>query len=179
VVWSAPAEAPAAVVILENSTAVDWSVLSAAKLTAAAILDSAGVKLRWSAKAQTAPCNPVAIRLRLEPISRPEEAPGALGFALPYARGYARVTVFLDRVRPLLARAQNSPGAILGHVLAHELTHALQRIARHTDRGLMKATWDEDDFQAMSVRPMRLASADIALIRTGIGQCSTLAKKPE
>jgi hypothetical protein len=179
VAWCGSVERLAAVVILENSSAVDWTVLSAAKLTAAEILETGGVKLRWSTKGQKAACDPAVIRLRLEPSSQPEQVPGALGFALPYARGGTTVTVFLDRVRPLLARGQNSPGAILGHVLAHELTHALQRIARHSTEGLMKAAWNEDDFQAMTVRPMQLTSADAALIRTAIGQCSTLAKRPE
>jgi hypothetical protein len=36
-------------------------------------------------------------------------------------------------------------GLILGHVIAHEMGHALLNTDKHTDTGIMRAIWDMDD----------------------------------
>jgi hypothetical protein len=95
--------------------------------------------------------------------------------ALPYAGGGLRITVFLDRLQPVLARSPNTRGEILGHVIAHELVHLLQGIARHRHRGLMKARWSEDDFQRMGVQPLEFTENDLLLIRRGLPRSRTLA----
>ena len=51
---------------------------------------------------------------------------------------YGRVSRFPDRVLML---------EVLGNVLAHELTHALQGVARHSSEGLMKADWEHPDIR--------------------------------
>ena len=95
--------------------------------------------------------------------------------ALPYASGGSRITVLLDRLAPRFKLAIGSQaGILLGHVLAHEIAHVLEGIARHSATGLMKARWSEDDFQQMLVRPLPLASGDIRLIRRSLSRCSTL-----
>jgi hypothetical protein len=104
--------------------------------------------------------------------------PGALGSALPYAPCGTRITVFVDRLRPRLRLAKNpiAQGAILGHVIAHEVTHAVQGIVRHSDRGLMKARWNEDDFWRMDGNPLEYTRVDLNLIRNGLARCSKLAR---
>jgi hypothetical protein len=97
-----------------------------------------------------------------------------MGYALPYATRGVRITLFLDRLQPVLARSPNTRGAILGHVIAHELVHVLQGIGRHSDSGLMKGRWSEDDFQQMGAKPLGLAPGDLTLITSGLARRGAL-----
>src|SRR5271157_2860370 len=55
---------------------------------------------------------------------------------------------------------------LLGNVLAHELTHALEGVARHSSEGLMKAVWSADDYARMTRRrPLAFAAVDLELFR--------------
>jgi hypothetical protein len=75
----------------------------------------------------------------------------------------------------LVARAGQVP-VLLGHVLAHEITHILQGVARHSAEGVMKAHWTEDDFAEMSFKPLRFTEEDITLIHYGFER---LARRAE
>jgi hypothetical protein len=57
---------------------------------------------------------------------------------------------------------------LLAHVLVHEITHLIQGINRHSDRGVMKARWDEDDYEQMRSRRLAFTEYDIRLIRLGL-----------
>ena len=52
----------------------------------------------------------------------------------------------------------------LGNVLAHELTHALEGVARHSSEGLMKPAWDVQDYGKMVHGPLPFAAADLELL---------------
>jgi hypothetical protein len=56
-------------------------------------------------------------------------------------------TVFYDRISRLghIERDWTSEGALLGHVIAHELGHLLLGPGSHTPQGLMSARWTRDD----------------------------------
>ncbi len=69
--------------------------------------------------------------------------PGALGFALPFARMGAHVTIFYDRVEALTWYVSTDPFLILGFTLAHDIGHVLLRSLEHTAGGLMQARWNE------------------------------------
>ena len=53
----------------------------------------------------------------------------------------------------------------LGNVLAHELTHALEGVARHSSEGLMKAVWSARDYDEMVRGPLPFAAEDLDLLR--------------
>jgi hypothetical protein len=72
-----------------------------------------------------------------------------------YNRVASRGTGFGERLMPEL----------LGNVLAHELTHALQGLARHSNEGLMKAVWSLSDYAEMFRGPLRFAAEDLDLLR--------------
>ena len=163
--------------IVEDPSAVDWPMLTNAKLVAAGILKQAGVELTWSKGNRHLSCGERLIAITFLAPTPDSLLPGAMGYALPYSNGSSRITVFLDRLQPLLARSPNSRGRILGHVMAHELTHVLQGVARHADRGLMKQRWSENDIQQMAVKPLELTTADVLLIRTAMSRCSTLVEE--
>jgi hypothetical protein len=55
-----------------------------------------------------------------------------------------------------------------GHVLVHEITHCLQGVNRHSETGVMKARWTEDDNADMCVKSLPFEHVDVTLIRLGI-----------
>ena len=89
----------------------------------------------------------------------------ALAMALPYADSGVRIVIFYDRVEPLL-RGHHAPEAtILGYVLAHEIAHILQGIARHSETGIMRARWTDNDLKQMGIRVLTFTPEDVQLIR--------------
>jgi hypothetical protein len=104
------------------------------------------------------------IHIRLETGMLAAHFPGALAYTMPYEG--VHIIVFIDRVRKLVDpnRAPN----LLAHVLAHEVTHILQGINRHSERGVMKAQWDEADHRKMGWKPLAFTEEDIMLIRFGL-----------
>ena len=57
---------------------------------------------------------------------------------------------------------------MLAHVLAHEITHILQGIKRHSKTGVMKAKWSYEDIRKMTWKPLPFAEEDIRLIHLGM-----------
>ena len=73
----------------------------------------------------------------------------ALAFAKPYLEEGPCVTLLIDRLKVEVDRNPQSTGMLLGHVLAHEIGHVLQGIARHSETGLMKERWSEREIRDM------------------------------
>jgi hypothetical protein len=57
---------------------------------------------------------------------------------------------------------------VLGHVIAHEVTHILQGVLRHSESGVMKARWSNADYQEMTWKPLRFTDEDVVLIHRGL-----------
>ena len=88
----------------------------------------------------------------------------ALAFANPYLMEGPCVTLLMDRVEPAAKRNPRSAGYLLGHVLAHEIGHVLQGIARHSETGLMKAHWSLREIKMMPEDRLRFTEEDSAMI---------------
>ena len=89
----------------------------------------------------------------------------ALAVAMPYADSGVRIVIFYDRVDPLV-RGHGAPQAtVLGYVLAHEIAHVLQGIARHSETGIMRARWTNNDFKQMGAKVLLFTPEDVQLIR--------------
>ena len=52
--------------------------------------------------------------------------------------------------------------------MAHEITHLLQGVELHSDRGLMKAHWTTRDIAQMMCESLPLTPDDIGLIQRGL-----------
>src|SRR5947208_7284621 len=87
--------------------------------------------------------------------------PGALAFALPFEG------VHLQGFWHRIAGHHSAPN-LLAHVIVHEITHILQRVARHSDEGIMKARWTGRDLVTMGVRPLQFTPADVDMIYDGM-----------
>ena len=88
--------------------------------------------------------------------------PGAMAYALPYEGTH--IVVFYDRV----TKKPGNVSILLGHVIAHEVTHILQGVARHSESGVMKANWTGADYQQMSREPLQFTDHDVLLIHRGL-----------
>lgn len=145
-----------------------WAIrppVEQAEMIADQILGSAGVHLFWSAN--LTPCmgkSLKAIQVDLSCHTPSAKLPGALGYAQPFGDAYVRV--FCDRIRGTVS-AEREP-YLLGHVLAHEITHVLQGTNFHAASGVMKAVWDVHDFGRMTFQPLRFTKTDLLLIRRGL-----------
>jgi hypothetical protein len=92
----------------------------------------------------------------------------ALATARPYALSGVSISIFFERVAPLLERHHAPEATILGYVLAHEIAHVLQRGTRHSETGIMRPRWTDNDFKQMGNGVLTFTPDDIESIRRGL-----------
>jgi len=93
----------------------------------------------------------------------------ALAFAMPYGDTSVGVVIFYNRVKFLLREHRTTPEAVIfGHILAHEIGHVLERINRHSETGVMRAHWTEDDFTQMAAGRLGFTAEDATFIRNSL-----------
>lgn len=148
-----------------------------ARSTVDGLFQKAGITIDW--RGPQAPAGGIPRTwLRIEVAERTPEAllPGALAVSYPYSRCEKGITVFLDRVR-LRAREILQEPVLLGYVMAHEMTHVLQRAEHHSTEGLMKAHWNLDDRAAIFHRRLGFLEEDVRMLRDGLaaGGCGAAA----
>jgi len=132
------------------------------------------VQLMWTGQMQRA-SNIVAgcvdepathdLAVEIVPHAPASFSDGALAMAMPYADSGVRIVIFYDRVEPLLQGHHAPQATVLGYVLAHEIAHVLQGIARHSETGIMRACWTDSDFKLIGVRQLMFTPEDVQLIR--------------
>jgi hypothetical protein len=138
--------------------------LTGAEPLASAMFAGIGVTIDWRGL-DDCPIAAGAIRVQVSysyfnPVSHTESAP--LAVARPYQ---GSVVVFQDRVQFL---SRNGVRSVMAHVLVHEITHVLERIDRHSSTGVMKASWDNQDYFKMRRAPLPFAQEDVDLIYAGL-----------
>jgi hypothetical protein len=125
-----------------------------------------GLAIVWHNNVRDCPIQEIRVNLRRGASATLK--PGALAYAQPYEGTY--IEVFYDRIsgnwEPSMVPV------ILAHVLAHEITHILEGINRHSRCGIMKAHWDSQDYFQMRYKPLELAPEDIDLIYLGLASRS-------
>ena len=142
-----------------NSTKISKGFLTQAEDLTAYMFDFLGVKINWRSGA-TDSSSPGAICIELVANTVKTERPHALGYA-ELERG--QIVVFWNRIE-----AGPTPVIKLAHVMAHEITHVLEGSCRHSDAGIMKASWTPEDQALMRIRPLPFAKRDIELIHAGL-----------
>jgi hypothetical protein len=73
-----------------------------------------------------------------------------LGMSFASHDGGTYGTVFLKQAEERASDANLPQSIVLAYAAAHEIGHLLLGDQAHTPQGLMKATWDTNDFQAMA-----------------------------
>jgi hypothetical protein len=170
--WAAPrasdphASDPVVFACLKSETYVMGGVLPNGQQAASRIFDGIGIKLLWSCpdRVGTKPARePILIQLAAR-VPR-HFRKGTVAYALPFARKGVRITVFYDRLEPILEEHLPFAGSIFGYVLAHEIGHVLERVDSHAETGLMRARWDEQDFVSMRSHALSFTPEDARFIR--------------
>jgi len=100
----------------------------------------------------------------------------AYAYAMPYEGTH--IVVFWDRIQHKVPPPR-AP-ILLAHVLVHEITHILQRSDRHSESGVMKASWSDDDLFQMGKKPLAFTELDVVLIHAGVAAHSlALLSRPK
>ena len=141
-------------------------LLAGAEDMASRIMATAGVRIVWRFgvphPGESTGGQP-AIVVDFPEHTAPEDHPGAMAYARLYEG--VHIEVLYDRMRKVQGRLHP---VLLGHLLAHELTHLLEAVERHSATGVMKARWDLTDYCQMLRAPLVFAADDIEMIQRGI-----------
>jgi len=89
-----------------------------------------------------------------------------MGVATWTPAGTPVIYVFYQRVEAEAARYSVSVVFVLACALAHELGHVLMPERGHSQDGLMRASWNGDDFHRADRGQLRFLPEQVALIRT-------------
>jgi hypothetical protein len=169
---SAHAQKCAVMVYAHANRIVPTGMLPHAELKSAAMFREIGVEVRWRTGAVQANAGDDAcgapIVIQLEDSGNARVPLDALAYATPFAESGTCIHVFADRI--IENRGPMFATDVLAHVLAHEITHVLERTDRHAESGVMKAHWDGRDFRYMRWSPLPFAAEDVDLIHRGIAQ---------
>jgi hypothetical protein len=155
-----------------NRAGVPGDVVARAKWAATAAFAMAGIEVRWvEGKRLGEPREVAGGEVRTVVFDGPAMA-GVTSQALAFTNlgggADADVHVFYNRVAGFAKFYWSGAhlSELLGNVLAHELTHALEGVARHSSEGLMKATWSGREYAQMVDRhPLAFAAVDRELLR--------------
>jgi hypothetical protein len=140
-----------------------------AQSIAGKMFEDIGIKIDWLEEHNCPAGGKGFIHISYDTGLPEERFPGAMAFAMPYEG--VHIHVFVDRLRKSL-HPRTFP-YMLAHVLAHEITHILQGINRHSKTGVMKAKWSYEDIREMSWKPLPFAEEDIRLIHLGMDAWAT------
>ena len=129
-----------------------------------------GIKVIWKMKTASAGCSkfPRRVVMNFSSQTAGNFHPGALAYANPFANGGDCVTIFTDRLHPMLAGNPATTVHLLGHVLAHEIAHVLQGIDRHSKEGVLKPGWSPREIRELATKPLRFSSHDASLIHDSL-----------
>ncbi|HJZ97425.1 MAG TPA: hypothetical protein VKE70_13035, partial [Candidatus Solibacter sp.] len=157
---------------LSGGVQVDGPMFTVARERASALLAEAGIRLEWHYGTLPEGAEPFDIGITFVPkATKDYEAaadPHALASAQPYSTN-TNIVVFHDRVSAFIRAYSYSDGAkVMGHVLAHEIVHMLENVARHSESGLMTAHWKWQELRAATGTGLHMAAQDRELVLLGI-----------
>jgi len=145
-------------------------LLSHAESEAVRVLQGVPVELNWidcASQALSAVCMseilPTDLVVRVIRKALPKASEKALGISGPNG-GQATAFLFYDRMFALRTHARPLR-AIVGRVLAHEISHLLRPDEGHSEVGLMRGQWTADDMRLVSSGYMGLPAASVRLMQ--------------
>jgi hypothetical protein len=138
--------------------------LRRAEQVASRVFASIGIPVvfRFGAAPKSAAEGALDIELQLDAKAPSQLHVGALAYAMPFGVSGTRIRVFCDRVSKV--SPENGPGTVLGYVMAHEIAHVLEGVSRHSEEGIMKGHWQQQDYRQMKSGTLRFDPTDVELI---------------
>jgi hypothetical protein len=101
---------------------------------------------------------------RMSNVRRPP-----LGQSFADYRGGTYASVFLERVQDAAAEGNVPWVIVLAYAVVHEVGHLLLGDQAHTARGVMKASWDRKDYEAMSQNHFQFSQEQVGELATQYG----------
>jgi hypothetical protein len=151
------------VVCMSYTQEADGITVAGAQAITRRMFADIGVDLIWHNSARFCNAHPrQTIVINLVDEAPKTLHPGVLAYALPFERRH--INVFYNRVNLWNAVATRN---LLARVFAHEITHMLQVLIRHSETGIMKARWDKDDYLHMETR-LAFTEEDVRWIHRGL-----------
>jgi hypothetical protein len=166
------ASLPIVTISWPQSSAVSLYQRNHAIFVATRVFRSIGVNLDWrtgavAAERKSCGCDPPEIiEVQVDPSASRNLTTGALAYALPTRTSGVRIRVIDDRVAEFSTNVPN----LLGYVLAHEIGHVLQGVARHSEEGILKAKWNGTDYNLMRALRLTFNPDDAEMIRNHFSQ---------
>jgi hypothetical protein len=160
-------------VSVEELTRVDSLQVSRSEAKAHAMFAAIGVRVEWArggpwrySRHMKCDANSgVVIKVRLVGAEAGGNR-GVMGYASPYATGEKIIVIRYDMVQA--AETSLVKDALLAHVFVHEITHVLQCIAYHDEKGIMQKYWSPSQIAEMPRMPMSFTPDGVELIRMGL-----------
>jgi hypothetical protein len=137
--------------------------LGNAEILASEMFAHAGVKLVWHDR--PGPCRGVDTAILIGLVNSAPKDASRTALASANVSDDIHIAVFLDRI-PRDAHGLHTRA--LAHVLVHEITHIIQGVPRHSETGVMKASWTMVDYDEMRCHTLAFAPEDLELIRVGL-----------
>jgi len=156
-------------ICVQHRGLVDNFIMARAQTVVNAVFSNANIRTEWlpSRRCMNAPDNVIHIEMDSTPPSH--FGPETMAYAMPYRTTGVAIHVFYDRV---LQDHHDMPVEVLGHVIAHEIGHVLEGVARHSTDGLMKPHWSLKDYLQMKKPRLLFAAEDVELMRLHLQRAS-------
>jgi hypothetical protein len=159
-----------------NDANVPADAMASAEATAGRIFRLAGLEVRWilcTPSADPAPtaaaCSEVAfpshLHVRILPRSR-NLTSSTFGVSYLSVDGTGCYSdIFFARIMNLHSSSGQDTGAILGHVMAHEIAHLLMGMNAHSSFGIMRAQWQKEELLKASKGELLFTDDESQLMR--------------
>jgi hypothetical protein len=157
------------VVRLYDMQSVPPDTLQTARNTAAGIMKTSGIDVRWASCPCPKPAGPVELMVRVAQAGAGSN-PASLGFSYVDVdrRAGTLATVFADRVHALASQARADEGELLGRAMAHEMAHLLLGTHDHSRSGLMRGKWTTIELSKNQPIDWQLERSDSAHLRQAL-----------
>jgi hypothetical protein len=167
------ADAFPVVVVVDDRAKVQPQILDQAKKEAARLFWQAGVATEWRTTPALHPAFTVLLLIQAHVrVTGDRSSKFLMGAAPATARECGGTAyVFQDQIFEFSQARQLDTALVMGTVVAHEVGHFLLRQRGHSADGLMRASWDSNDWQRAAVGFLLFSSHDVATIRSTISSC--------
>ena len=147
---------------LQDYANVPSAWLANAKAVATAILENGGVRVSWADCSPSSerrdglcgiPTGPLDIQLRIlseEMTRRTRRSRYSMGSAMVSGQFPVIASAFYHRAVELEAGKPGARAEILGGILAHEIGHLLLAENSHSETGVLRAEWGDEDLRLLA-----------------------------
>jgi hypothetical protein len=153
---------------MSNAAGLPDALLKDAQKEVVRLYRDIGVELDWHQPGTAYPAEAAMIRVILIPYETGElqrRPKAVMGAAIRTDQGTSVAYVFPRQVERQADHFGASRTLVLACAIAHEVGHLLLPTTGHSDLGLMRASWDRDDFGRAERGQLRFSAEEAALLR--------------